>query len=431
MATVLIIGDGGREHALARALADDADVDRVLCAPGNAGTEALANVYNVPQAQPSDVRALAAREAVDLVVVGAEEPLIAGVGDELRRRGLRVFGFGQRTAQLAGSRIAAKRFMERNGMPTPPYRVFADPKPALAHLEAMWAESAHRSFVIHADEPCQGRGRHPVGDVRQAKQVLHRLFTDRQCGVGDHVVIEEGVSGDDVSLAALTDGETLVTLPPVHVDRRLGDRDTGPHTRGMGAYAPATALDERAYGRVEAEILLPTLDGLHAERATSAGALDLGLTVDPKGKPYALTYGASLGDPQAQALLALLDGDLYPVLSACADGRLDQADLQWREGAAVSVVLCVAGYPDELTHQNEQITGLDDAERMPNVVVDPHGTDRRRGQLVTRGGRVVTITGLGPDGASARERAYRAIERIRFRGMRYRADIGERTIDPS
>ncbi len=425
MATVLIIGDGGREHALARSLADDADVDRVLCAPGNAGTEALAGVFNVPQAEPSDLIALAAREAVDLVVAGAEQPLMQGAADELRRRGLRVFGFGQRTAQLAASSICAKRFMERNGIPTPSYRVFTHPNPALTYLEAVWAESPQQPFVIQAEEPCYGRGRRPVRTVREAERALQRLLADRECGVGDHVVIEEGVRGEDVSLAALTDGETLVTTPPVHVHRRLADGETGPGTPGMGAHAPATALNEQVYGRVEAEILLPTLDGWHAERATSAGAWDLGLRIDPKGKPYALTYGASLGDPQAQALLALLGSDLYPVLSACADGRLDLAELRWREGTAVSVVACVSGYPDQLTHQGEPITGLAEVERLPNVTVDQHGTDLRRGQLVTRGGRVLTITGLGADGTEARERAYDAIERIRFRGMRYRADIGE------
>lgn len=424
MATVLIVGGSGREHALARSLADDADVDLVLCAPGNAGTAALSNVYNVDQAEPSEVASLAVREDVDLAVVASERALIDGLADELRRRGVPAFGFGRRMAQLSGSKIYAKRFMSKNEVPSPPYRVFNRPKPALGYLEAMWAEDPDQPYVVKPDEPCQGRGRRVVRDVREAKRALHQLLTDRACGVGERVIIEEGVGGHDVSLAALTDGEALVTLPPVRVDRRLADGDSGPPNQGMGALVPAPSVNEHVYGRVEAEILLPTLDGMHAERAASAGALDLGLRIDSKGKPYALTYGASLDAPQAQALLALWASDLYPVLSACADGRLAEADIQWRDGAAASVVLCVAGYPDELTHQNELITGVEDVEALPNVVVDHDGTDLRRGQLVTRGGRVLTITGLGSDGAEARERAYDAIERIRFRGMRYGGDSG-------
>lgn len=426
MATVLIVGSGGREHALARSLADDADVGRVLCAPGNAGTAALANVYNVPQAEPSELVALAVREDVDLAVVGPEDALIDGLADELRRRGVRAFGFGRDAAQLGGSKIHAKRFMSKNGVPSPPYRVFAHPKPALSYLEAMWAEDPMQPYVVKPDEPCQGRGNQIVRNVREAKRALHGLLSDRACGVGERVVVEEGIGGHDASLTALTDGQTLVTLPPAHVHHRLEESGVGPNTEGMGAYAPAALLDNRIYGRVEAEILLPTLDGMHADRAASAGALDLGLRVDPKGKPYALAYHVGFGDPQAQTLLALLASDLYPVLAACEGGRLDRAELRWRDGAAVSVVLTVAGYPHDLAHQNEPIVGLANVEAMPDVFVDHGDTDRHRGQLVTRGGRVLTVTGRGPDMASARERAYEAIGQVHFPGMRYRRDIAER-----
>ncbi|MFB6286614.1 MAG: phosphoribosylamine--glycine ligase [Candidatus Bipolaricaulia bacterium] len=428
MATVLVVGSGGREHALARSLADDADVDRVLCVPGNAGTAALANVYNVPQAEPSEVVALAVREDVDLAVVGPEDALIDGLADELRHRGVRAFGFGRDAAQLRGSKIYAKRFMSKHGVPSPPYRVFNHPKPALSYLEAMWAENPDQPYDVKPDEPCQGQGNHVVRNVREAKRALHRLLSDRACGVGERVVVEEGIGGHDASLTALTDGQTLLTVPPAHVQQRLADSGTGPSTEGMGAYAPAALLDEQVYGRVEAEIVLPTLDGLHTDRAASVGALDLGLRVDPKGKPHALAYHVGFGDPQTQTLLALLASDLYPVLSACEDGRLDRTELRWRDGAAVSVVLTVEGYPHDLAHRNEPIVGLADVEAMPDVFVDHGGTDRRRGQLVTRGGRVLTVTGRGPEMASARERAYEAIGRIRFPGMSYRRDIAERAL---
>ena len=425
MSTILIVGSGGREHALARSLANDVDVDRVVCAPGNAGTEALEDVANFPHTEPNEIVGLAAREGVDLVVIGPERPLIDGTADELRKRGVRVVGFGRNAAQLEGSKVHAKRFMGRYGIPTPAFRVFSHPRPAQRYLDAMWDENPHQAFVIKADEPCRGRGSFPVDGSQEARRVLQRLLSERCCGVGEQVIIEEGIAGRDAALTALTDGQTLLTLPPTQVAQRAGDGDAGPNTEGVGAYAPASPLDDHAYGRVEAEILLPTLDGMHAERVADAGVLEVGLRVDRKGKPYALEYNVRLGDPQTQALMALLAGDLYPALAACADGELDRAELRWRDGAAVSVVLCVEGYPDDLTHQNEPIAGLDEVAEMPNVTVDYDGVARRRGQLVTRGGRILTITGTGPDLASARETAYEAIGGVRFRGMRYRRDIAE------
>ena len=425
MATVLIIGDGGPEHALARSLADDADVDRVICAPGNAGTEALENVDNFPHADPNEIVGLAAREDVDLVVIGPEQSLIDGVADELRKRGLRVLGFGHHAAELAGSKVHAKRFMGRYGLPTPGFRVFNHPRSALRHLGAMWAEAPDQTFVIRADEPCRGQGTYSVRTPQQAREVLRSLLTERFCGVGRQVVIEEGIEGQNASLAVLTDGETLLTLPPARVERRSTEDAAGPLTEGLGAYVPASGLADHTYGRVEAEILLPTLEGLHAERLAAAGVLEVDLMITRKGKPYALGYGVGFGDPGTQAILALLASDLYPALSACADGELDRAELHWRDGAAVSVVHCVEGYPDDLTHQNEPIVGLDEVAEMPNVTVDYDGVARRRGQLVTRGERILTMTGTGPDLASARETAYEAIGGVRFRGMRYRRDIAE------
>lgn len=423
MATVLIIGSGGPEHALARSLADDADVDRVICAPGNAGTEALENVVNFPHAETNEIVGLAAREGVDLVVIGPERMLIAGVADELRKHGLRVFGFGRSAAQLKGSAVHAKRFMGSYGLPTPAFRVFNHPRPALRYLDTMWTDNPHQTFVIKADEPCRGRGTYPVRKPKEAREALQSLLTERFCGVGEQVIVEEGIEGQGASLAILTDGGTLVTLPPIRVERRASEDVAGPNTEGMGAYAPVSWIDDHTYGRVEAEILLPTLDGMHAERTADAGVLDVDLMISPKGKPFALGYNVSLGDPGTQAIMALLASDLYPALSACAEGELDRVQLDWREGATVSVVLCVAGYPNELTHQREPIMGLDEVEKMPNVIVDQEGTDRRRGQLVTRGGRILTVTGLGPDINEARELAYAAIQGIEFPGMHYRRDI--------
>ena len=427
MATVLIVGSGGREHALARSLVDDADVDHVVCAPGNGGTQLMDDVTNEPLTAPSEIAAFAVREGIDLVVIGPAESLVDGLADELRKRDLPVFGVGRRTAQLEGSKLSAKRFMQTQGIPTPEFRVFTHPKPALTYLDAMWAERPGQPYVIKADELCDGQGSDLVRNRAEARRALQALLTERRCGVGDHVIVEEGVRGQEASLLALTDGATLLTCPLVHVFPRANDDGAGRNTPGMGALAPAPLDDDRTYGRIEDEILLPTIDGLNAERRVRAGALDLGLMVNPKGKPYALDVNVCLGDPQTQALLALLDSDLYPILSGCVEGRLDRVDPQWRDGTAVSVVLCVEGFPEALTHQHEAISGWEDVATRPNVVVDQHGSARRHGRLVTAGGRVLTITGIGPDRETARERAYDAVRSVHFRGMRYRTDIARQT----
>ncbi len=430
-AKVLVIGGGGREHALVRTLADDRDVEHVFVAPGNGGTAAMENVTNVALKDPRDLVAFATREAIDLTVVGPEQPLVEGLVDHFRRHDLPIFGFGKAAAQLEGSKVFAKRFMQKYAIPTAPFWVFERIRPALRFFQEQFQEDPRRRFFVKADELCAGKGAFPAFRPEEAEEALRKLFEERFCGVGERVVVEEALRGQEASVLALTDGRTIATLPPAQDHKRAYDDDQGPNTGGMGAYAPAPLVDERVYERVEQEILLPTLLGMEEEGLTDSGVLYLGLMIDPKGKPYVLEYNVRFGDPETQPILALLESDLYPVLKACVEGRLEGAELKWREGAAVCVVVAVEGYPERYTHQNEEIHGLDEAEAMEDVIVYHAGTEYRSGKFYTRGGRVLGVTGLGETIAEARERAYAAVEKISFPGMRYRRDIALKALAAS
>ena len=420
---VLVIGGGGREHALVRALVDDRDVEHVFVAPGNGGTAAMEGVTNVPLEDPRDLVAFATREDVALTVVGPEAPLVRGLADYLRRHDLPVLGFGRAAARLEGSKVFAKRFMQKYAIPTAPFRVFEHRASALRYLRERFAEDPARAFFVKADELCAGKGAFPARSLKEAEEALRKLLDEKVCGVGERVVVEEALRGEETSLLALTDGRSVATLPPAQDYKRAYDGDEGPNTGGMGAYAPTPVVTEAVYQRVEQEIVLPTLLGMEEERLSDRGVLYFGLMIDPKGKPYVLEYNVRFGDPETQPILSLLESDLYPAFRACVEGRLERVELRWRAGAAVCVVLCVEGYPERYTHQNEPIEGIEEAEALGDVIVYHAGTEYRDGRFYTKGGRILGVTAWGPDVAAARERAYRAVEKIRFRGMRYRRDI--------
>jgi len=429
-AKVLVIGSGGREHALVRALADDRDVEHVYVAPGNGGTAAMEGVTNISFKDHRDLVAFASREEIALTVVGPEGPLVEGIVDYFHEHDLRIFGFGRAAAQLEGSKAFAKRFMQKYAIPTAPFRVFEGPKAAFRYLKEQFEEDPDRGFFIKADELCAGKGAFPAPDLKAAEAALRRLFDEKCCGVGERVVVEEALGGQEASVLVFTDGKAVVTMPPAQDHKRAYDNDEGPNTGGMGAYAPAPLVNEQVYERIEQEIILPTIFGMEEERLKDTGVLYFGLMIDPKGKPYVLEYNVRFGDPEAQPILALLKSDLYPILMAAVEGELDRVELEWHEGAAVCVVLSVSGYPERYDHQNEEIHGIEEAERMEGVIVYHAGTDLQDGRFYTKGGRILGVTGLGPDVASARERAYEAVSKIHFEGMHYRSDIAVKALNP-
>ncbi len=390
--------------------------------PGNAGIARLARC--VP-GDPTDVAAVAdfaSRERIDLTVVGPEAPLVAGVADELERRGMRVFGPSRAAAEIEGSKAFAKGLMARHGIPTAAYAAFTDPAAADAYLTGRQGP-----LVVKADGLAAGKGVVVCGDATEAREWVRRIMVDRIFGAaGDRVVIEEHLEGEEVSVLAFSDGERVLPMVSAQDHKRAFDGDRGPNTGGMGAYSPAPVYTPELAARVEREILLPAVRAMAAEGRPYRGVLYAGLMITAEG-PKVLEFNCRFGDPETQAVLPRLDSDLAEVMAACAAGDLRGISLRWRPGAAVSVVLASAGYPGPF-ERGKVIAGLEEAEALEGVVVFHAGTALRDGRLVTAGGRVLNVTGIGPTVAAAVARAYAAVERISFEGKQYRRDIAHRAL---
>jgi phosphoribosylamine---glycine ligase len=422
---VLVVGSGGREHALCWKIAASPLVSEVLCAPGNAGTAQVAR--NLPVAA-NDARALvdlARSERVDLVVVGPEEPLCAGLADKLGEAGCAVFGPGAAGARLEGSKLYSKEFLTRHRIPTATWRRFDRSGAAKAYLEgcAQWPQ------VIKADGLAAGKGVSVVHTAREGWTVVDQLMEERRLGeAGSQLVIEECLIGDECSVLAITDGATLCVLEPVMDHKQVGEGDTGPNTGGMGVYSPVPALGRRVLRQVEQHILLPTLDGMRRDGITYRGVLFVGLMLTAQG-PRVLEYNCRFGDPEAQACLRRMKSDLVPYLVATARGKLEELEApEWDARTCVGVVAASEGYPGKY-RMGDVIDGLDSAASVSEVVVFHAGTrlqDARSGerQVVTAGGRVLCVTSLGEDMQLARQRAYQACDRIRWDGKFCRRDIG-------
>ncbi|GAB5602029.1 phosphoribosylamine--glycine ligase [Thermus sp. FJN-A] len=410
---VLVVGSGGREHALLWKAAQSPLVDRLYAAPGNAGMAALAEL--VPWG--GDVEALAEwalAEGIDLTLVGPEAPLVEGIADAFAERGLAVFGPTQRAAMIEGSKAFAKGLMERYGIPTARYRVFQDPILALEYLERVGVP-----IVIKDSGLAAGKGVTVAFDLHQAKQAVVNILNRAE---GGEVVMEEYLEGEEATVLALTDGKTILPLLPSQDHKRLLDGDQGPMTGGMGAVAPYP-LDEATLKRVEEEILKPLIQGLRAEGVVYRGVVYAGLMLTREG-PKVLEFNARFGDPEAQAVLPLLENDLVELALKVAEGRLAGTRLAWRPGAAAAVVLAAPGYPDN----PRKGIPLHVPEPPEGVLVFHAGTRWEGGRLVSAGGRVLNVVGLGKDLKEALERAYAFIPKVGFPGALYRRDIGGRAL---
>jgi phosphoribosylamine--glycine ligase len=415
---VLVVGGGGREHALAWKIAKSPRVTKLWCAPGNPGTARVAE--NVPL-RADDVEAVArwaAGQRVDLAVVAPEAPLVAGLADRLAAAGVPVFGPTAAAARLEGSKAFAKEVMAAAGVPTAGYAVFDALEPALAH-----ARGAGGRVVVKADGLAAGKGVVVCGSVEEAEGALRAILVDRVHGAaGARVVLEERLEGPEVSVIALTDGERVLPLPPAQDHKRIHDGDRGPNTGGMGAFCPTPTLDAAGLAEVERRVLLPTIREMARRGTPFRGALYAGLMVTRDG-PRVLEYNARFGDPETQPILMRLRGDLVPALLGAARGDLSGASLDLDPRAAVGVVLAAEGYPGSVAAGD----AIDGAEGpFPDgVEVFLAGTSRDAGgRLVTAGGRVLTVCALGDGLPAAAARAYEAAAGIRFRGRQYRTDIG-------
>ena len=419
---VLVVGSGGREHALAVRLLESPSVGSVVVLPGNAGTEG--EVLGKPLRRAAgDPLEVARREAVDLVVVGPEPPLVAGLADELRAAGFLVFGPSRSAAELEGSKAFMKEFAARHGIPTARHVVVRSEVELDAALAAFETPP-----VVKADGLCAGKGVVVAEDFAEARRAAARMLSGEAFGeAGKIVVLEERIAGAEASVHALCDGERFVLLPAAQDHKRIGDGDRGPNTGGMGTYAPAPLVTPELAARAQREIFEPALRGMKNEGKPYVGALFAGLMITPEGDPLLLEFNVRFGDPETQVLMLTTAGDFGDALDAAARGKLDPSALRASGEHAVCVVLAAAGYP-EAPRTGEVIEGLADAVAEAGVSVFHAGTAQSGAAVVTSGGRVLGVTAKGASLREAHARAYAAVGRVRFPGAQYRRDIARRAL---
>jgi phosphoribosylamine---glycine ligase len=422
---ILVIGGGGREHALVWKLAQSPRGPQLYCAPGNAGTAALAESVPIAVDQVEALRDFALRHAIDVTLVGPELPLVLGIVDAFEAAGLRILGPSRRAAQLEGSKAFTKDLLRRTGVPTADYATFDDHAAARRHLDAVGAP-----IVVKADGLAAGKGVTVCTTVDEARRAVDAAMHGGAFGdAGRRVVIEECLRGEEVSFMALTDGRTVVPLASSQDHKRLGDGDTGPNTGGMGAYSPAPLLTPALEETVMDEVMYPVVEGLAADGIPYRGLLYAGLMIDD-GRPKVLEFNVRFGDPECQVLMARLRSDLIDLIEAVLDGFLVGCTPSWDPRPSAGVVLAAAGYPGEPV-KGTPIRGLAGLEDWKDGVVFHAGTVRRGDEVVTGGGRVLTVTALGDDLAAAVAHAYAGVAHITFDGMHFRTDIGHRGLRPT
>lgn len=415
---VLVVGGGGREHALTWKISRSPLVKKVWCAPGNAGMARLAECVDISAEDLEGLADFAAEKGVDLTVVGPEAPLVAGIEDLFRDRGLPLFGPSREAAVMEGSKSFAKSLMVESGVPTGRAEVFEDMDRAMECVRA-----GSPPYVVKADGLAAGKGVVVARDEQEAYRALKACLVEGKFGdSGKKVLVEEYLEGEEISVLAFVDGETVLPMAPAQDYKRIGEGDTGPNTGGMGSYCPVPFVSEDTYGRVVDEILVPVTRALAARGVHYRGILYAGLILTAEG-PKVLEFNVRFGDPEIQAVLPRLESDLVEVMNATLNGELDKVELKWSPQACVTVVLASGGYPGSY-RKGYPIDGLEEAERMEGVTVFHAGTaGGGDGEVVTAGGRVLNVSALGRDFAAARERAYRAVEKISFQDMYYRRDI--------
>lgn len=421
---ILVIGSGGREHALAWHLAQSPRVQKVFVAPGNPGTAREPGIVNAPITEIDTLVAFAQREQVQLTVVGPEAPLAAGVVNAFRTQNLPIFGPTREAAQLESSKDFAKRFLVRHNIPTAAFKSFTDAAAAHAYLESTGAP-----IVVKADGLAAGKGVVVASSLAEAHAAVDAMLVDNRMGdAGARVVIEEFLAGEEASFICMCDGKHALALATSQDHKRLGDGDQGPNTGGMGAYSPAPVVTPQIHARVLREVIQPTLSGMAQEGTPYTGFLYAGIMIDKTGAIKVLEYNCRMGDPETQPIMLRLKTDLVALLDAALAGRLDTAEAQWDRRYALGVVLAAAGYPGS-PRSGDIISGLP-SKAMGDAHVFHAGTAERDGKVLTSGGRVLCVTALGDTIKIAQKRAYEICEQISFDGMQYRHDIGHRAVAP-
>ena len=426
---VLVIGGGGREHALAWKLAQSPKVQMIYVAPGNGGTATDQRLCNVPITDVVELRQWAQNNAITLTVVGPEVPLAEGVVDEFRAHGLRIFGPTKAAAQLESSKAFSKAFMRRHGIPTAEYATFSDPVAAHAYVDKMGAPT-----VVKADGLAAGKGVVVAMTLAEAHEAIDFMLLDNTLGVSHNegvarVVIEEFLEGEEASFIVMVDGKNVLPLATSQDHKRLQDGDQGPNTGGMGAYSPAPVVTPDIHAKAMREIILPTVKGMEADGIPFSGFLYAGLMIDKHGQPKTLEFNCRMGDPETQPIMMRLKTDLVDVLMAATEpgphGKLDEVELQWDRRTALGVVIAAHGYPAN-PRKGDAITGI--PKESEDAVVFHAGTTLKDGVLLSTGGRVLCVTALADSVKQAQTRVYQVTQGIHFDGMQYRTDIGYRAI---
>jgi phosphoribosylamine---glycine ligase len=421
---ILVVGNGGREHALVWKIRQSPLVTEVYCAPGNAGIAEMADCVPIDTSNIVEVADFAQTIKSDLTVVGPELPMVLGIADEFGRRGMPIFCPSRQAAELEGSKAFARDFMDRHKIPSPRYAICASQEEAEA-----FAQKAPFGFpmVIKADGLASGKGTLTVDSVTEARSVIASMMAEKKFGTaGSKLVMEEFLAGEEVSFLVFSDGARVVPMVSVQDHKRIFDGDRGPNTGGMGTVSPATNLSVDVHKQIMQEIVLPTIGGMAAEGRRYQGVLYVGLMITEKG-PRVLEYNARFGDPETQVIMARMRSDLVPILKGVAEGQLRETKIDWAKDPAVCVVLASRGYP-ETPDTGKKITGIESLAGEGDVIVFHAATQREDGALVTVGGRVLGVTALGANLDTAIQRAYEAVGRVSFEGMQFRKDIGQKAL---
>ena len=417
---ILVVGSGGREHALVWKLHSSPLVKKICAAPGNGGISKLAECVQIASEDLVGLADFAEKNSIDLTVVGPELPLTLGIVDEFEKRNLGIFGPTKMAAMIEGSKVFAKEFMKKYHIPTASFKVFERPNEAIDFVK-----SSDMPLVIKADGLAAGKGVLIIEDIKSGisavqKIMVEKIFKD----AGNKVVIEDFLEGEEATILAFTDGKTILSMPSSQDHKKIYDRDRGPNTGGMGAYAPTTIIDDRMTKRIYDEILEPTIVGLKREGKIFKGILYAGLMLTERG-PKVMEFNCRFGDPETQVILPLLKSDLAEILMSIVEGDLSFEEVEWRDDFAVCVVLASAGYPDKY-EKGKQIFGLDKIGDAEDVFIFHAGTKQERGRLITNGGRVLGVTAVDKNVEKAIRKAYDTVEKIRFDGVQFRRDIGYR-----
>lgn len=419
---ILVVGGGGREHALVWKISQSRRVSKIYCAPGNAGISKQAEIVSIKANDLDGLLKFALREEIDLTVIGPEEPLTKGIVDIFESNGLPIFGPSKKAAQIEGSKVFAKEMMMKYHIPTASFEIFNNRREAIDYIRKKGAP-----IVVKADGLAGGKGAIVCKTIEEAIKAVERIMVEKIFGeAGSRIVVEEYLVGEEASYIAFTDGKSILPLASSQDHKAVFDGDEGPNTGGMGAYSPAPVVTNEVHEKIIEKILRPIIYGMNEEGSSYKGVIYAGLMIH-EGEPKVLEFNARFGDPETQPVLIRMKGDIVPILEACIKGELSRCKIEWDKKASVCVVMTSKGYPGDY-EKGKVIKGLDEVSSMEDIFVFHAGTEIRQGMVVTNGGRVLGVTGLGEDIQKAIERTYNAVRKISWEGVHYRTDIGYKAL---